>query len=82
MDNSLFTRDVSYSSREPLRLIAQSVPSAALVPCVQLAPAGWTLADVRVRKGLSQLTFDTDRAGKAAVVSSSPPPSTWPERSR
>jgi hypothetical protein len=35
---------------------------------VQLTPAGWTLADVRVRNGLSQLTFDTDRAGKAAVV--------------
>jgi membrane-associated phospholipid phosphatase/tRNA A-37 threonylcarbamoyl transferase component Bud32 len=68
MDNSLFTRDVSYSSREPLWLMAQSVPEAALVPCVQLLPAGWTLADVRVRKGLSQLTFDTDRAGKRAVV--------------
>ena len=48
--------------------MAQSVPEAALVPCVQLVPPGWTLADVRVRKGLSQLTFDTDRAGQAAVV--------------
>jgi tRNA A-37 threonylcarbamoyl transferase component Bud32 len=68
MDNSLFIRDVSCSSQEPLWLMAQSVPSAALVPCVQLVPAGWTLADVRVRNGSSQLTFDSDRAGKAAVV--------------
>jgi serine/threonine protein kinase len=56
VDTSLYS-DVDCESREPLWLMAQAVPSASLVPCVQLLPVGWTLADV-----------DTDRAGAAAVV--------------
>jgi len=64
----LFISDVGCTSREPLWLMAQSVPSAPLVPCVQNLPAGWRLADTRVQDGYSRITFDTDRAGKAAVV--------------
>jgi hypothetical protein len=48
--------------------MAQSVPSASLVPCVQLLPVGWTLADVRVEYGRTRITFDHDRAGTGAVV--------------
>jgi hypothetical protein len=48
--------------------MAQSVPSASLVPCVQLLPVGWSVAEVAVNNGRSLITFDHDRAGKAAVV--------------
>jgi tRNA A-37 threonylcarbamoyl transferase component Bud32/membrane-associated phospholipid phosphatase len=68
VNTSLYTTDIGCSSGEPLWLMAQSVPSAALVPCMQLIPAGWRVADVRVQNGRSQITFDTDQAGKAAVV--------------
>jgi hypothetical protein len=35
---------------------------------VQLLPVGWTLADVKVQDGRAHISFDTDRAGTAAVV--------------
>jgi hypothetical protein len=38
------------------------------VPCVPLLPLGWTLADVKVQDGRARISFDTDRAGSAAVV--------------
>jgi len=53
---------------EPLWLMAQSVPSASLVPCVQSRLPGWTVANVAVNDGRSVITFDHDRAGAAAVV--------------
>jgi hypothetical protein len=56
------------SQLEPLWLMAQSVPSASLVPCVQLLPVGWSVAEVAVNNGRSVLTLDHDRAGKKAVV--------------
>jgi membrane-associated phospholipid phosphatase/tRNA A-37 threonylcarbamoyl transferase component Bud32 len=68
VDTSLYTRTVGCSDREPLWLMAQAVPSASLVPCVPLLPVGWTLADVKVQNGRARLSFDTDRAGAAAVV--------------
>lgn len=48
--------------------MAQSVPSAVLVPCVENVPVGWSLAGIRVQDGYSRITFDSDRAGKRAVV--------------
>jgi hypothetical protein len=68
VNTSLYTRDVGCTSREPLWLMAQSVPSATLVPCMQLIPAGWTVVEVRVQDGRSLIAFDTDRAGTATVV--------------
>jgi hypothetical protein len=68
VDTSLYARDVDCDSREPLWLMAQAVPSASLVPCVPLLPVGWTLADVKVQDGRARISFDTDRAGAAAVV--------------
>src|SRR6266540_2657467 len=53
---------------EPLWLMAQSVPSASLVPCVRTRVPGWTVADVAVNNGRSVITLDHDRAGKGAVV--------------
>ena len=48
---------------EPLLLMAQSVPTAELVPCVEILPAGWTLGDVGVGNGGSQFTLTSDRGG-------------------
>jgi tRNA A-37 threonylcarbamoyl transferase component Bud32 len=53
---------------EPLWLVAQSVPSASLVPCVRSLPAGWSVAGVAVNDGRSVLTLNHDRAGAAAMV--------------
>jgi len=48
--------------------MAQSVPSASLVPCVRSLPVGWTVGNVAVNDGRSTLTLDHDRAGDAALV--------------
>ena len=48
--------------------MAQAVPSASLVPCMSLLPVGWSLAEVKVQDGRARISFDTDRAGAAAVV--------------
>jgi hypothetical protein len=48
--------------------MAQAVPSASLVPCVRVLPAGWKLGDVAVNSGRALLSFDNDRAGRAAMV--------------
>jgi tRNA A-37 threonylcarbamoyl transferase component Bud32 len=65
---SLGSTDVGCDDLEPLWLMAQSVPSASLVPCVQLRPVGWTVTRVTVNDGRSVITVDHDRAGKGAVV--------------
>jgi len=64
----LGVNDVGCGDLEPLWLMAQSVPSASLVPCVQLLPVGWTVAHVTVNNGRSVITVDHDRAGKRALV--------------
>jgi tRNA A-37 threonylcarbamoyl transferase component Bud32/membrane-associated phospholipid phosphatase len=53
---------------EPQWLLAQSVPSASLVPCLRSLPIGWTLARVTVNDGRSVLTLSHDRAGTGAAV--------------
>ena len=52
---------------EPLWLLAQSVPSASMVPCLRNLPTGWTLGNLAVNNGRSLLTLDHDRAGSGAV---------------
>jgi hypothetical protein len=64
----LMVKDVSCSNLEPLWLMAQSVPSASRVPCMQFLPVGWRVAEVAVNNGRSVITLDHDRAGKRAVV--------------
>jgi hypothetical protein len=68
VETSLMVNDVGCTDLEPLWLMAQSVPSASLVPCVRALPAGWELADVAVNDGRSVLTLDHDRAGDSALV--------------
>jgi tRNA A-37 threonylcarbamoyl transferase component Bud32/membrane-associated phospholipid phosphatase len=52
---------------EPLWLQAQAVPSASLVPCVELLP-GWSVLGANARKGWSEFTLNHDQAGDRAVV--------------
>jgi tRNA A-37 threonylcarbamoyl transferase component Bud32 len=52
---------------EPLWLVAQSVPSASLVPCLGSLPDGWELAKVTVNEGRSAIVL-YDRFGSGVVV--------------
>jgi hypothetical protein len=59
---------IGCTDMEPLWLMAQSVPSASMVPCVEFLPVGWELGDVAVNDGRSVLTLNHDRAGDRALV--------------
>jgi hypothetical protein len=48
-------------------LIAQAVPTASQLPCVELKPAGWTVTNVFVRNGRVRFALDSDRVGQGAV---------------
>lgn len=52
---------------DQLILIAQSVPSASLVPCVGDLPVGWSFAGADVVDGRTRIFLDSDRAGFRAV---------------
>jgi hypothetical protein len=67
VETPLRVKDVGCSDLEPLWLMAQSVPSASLVPCLQLVPVDWKIANVAVNNGRSVITLDHDRGGKAAM---------------
>jgi tRNA A-37 threonylcarbamoyl transferase component Bud32 len=60
--------EVGCTELETLWLMAQSVPSASLVPCVRALPVGWSVGNVAVNDGRSVLTLDHDRAGDRALV--------------
>jgi hypothetical protein len=47
--------------------MAQSVRSAALVPCLRGIPAGWNFVELDVRQNRSHLTLASDRAGEHAL---------------
>jgi hypothetical protein len=48
-------------------LIAQSVPSATELPCLQELPAGWILSGTQIQDGRTQLWLDSTIAGVHAV---------------
>jgi membrane-associated phospholipid phosphatase/tRNA A-37 threonylcarbamoyl transferase component Bud32 len=64
----LNTGNLDCAHLEPLWLMAQSVPSASLVPCVPSQVPGWKVAEVAVNNGRSVIILDHDRAGKRAAV--------------
>jgi membrane-associated phospholipid phosphatase len=64
----ILARDLRCAPHEPLVLISQSVPTAALVPCVKALPTGWSLNEVVVGSGGSRFTFDHDRGGMGALT--------------
>jgi tRNA A-37 threonylcarbamoyl transferase component Bud32/membrane-associated phospholipid phosphatase len=47
---------------EHLALVAQSVPGAAYVPCVDTLPAGWAFESLEVRSGSTTLVLRSDRS--------------------
>jgi hypothetical protein len=49
-------------------LMAQAVPTASQLPCVELLPAGWRVRDIFVRNGRVRFALDSDRVGMHAVV--------------
>jgi tRNA A-37 threonylcarbamoyl transferase component Bud32 len=53
---------------EPQWLLAQSVPSASLVPCLRPLPASWMVGNVTVNNGRSVIPLNHDRAGTGALV--------------
>jgi hypothetical protein len=53
---------------EPQWLLAQSVPSASLVPCLRSLPAGWMVGNVTVNDGHSVIPLNHDRAGTGVLV--------------
>jgi hypothetical protein len=48
-------------------LMAQAVPTASHVPCLNAVPLGWHLSDVQVRDGSGRFYLDSDRAGIRAI---------------
>ena len=53
---------------EDLVLVAQSVPDAALVPCFEGLPGGWTVSSVSIGHNGTAVKFDSDRAGFGAAT--------------
>jgi tRNA A-37 threonylcarbamoyl transferase component Bud32/membrane-associated phospholipid phosphatase len=49
-------------------LSAQSVPSAALLPCIAALPAGWSIDGVDIASGQASFGLDSDRAGVRAAT--------------
>jgi hypothetical protein len=45
---------------ETLLIVAQSVPTAQRIPCINSYPAGWKLGDVEVRDGRSSFSLEPD----------------------
>jgi tRNA A-37 threonylcarbamoyl transferase component Bud32 len=60
--------NLACSDLEPQWLLAQSVPSASLVPCLRSLPVGWMVGKVTVNDGRSVLSLDHDRAGPGVLV--------------
>jgi hypothetical protein len=48
-------------------LLAQSVPSATFLPCLDELPAGWLVTGARFERGSYTAWLDSDRAGIHAV---------------
>jgi hypothetical protein len=48
-------------------LMAQSVPSAAFVPCLATLPAGWDLGGVEIENDRGRFWLDSDLGGERAV---------------
>jgi tRNA A-37 threonylcarbamoyl transferase component Bud32 len=61
------TRTPECSTNDPLILMAQSVPTAAVVPCIDVLPVGWSFDTMDVVDGRTRLFLDSDRAGFHAV---------------
>jgi hypothetical protein len=57
----------SCGTGELMTLMAQAVPSATAVPCIDSLPAGWQMGGVRVRRDRATFWLDSDKGGSHAV---------------
>jgi hypothetical protein len=48
-------------------LMAQSVPTAMFVPCLDTIPLGWHFGDLEARDGTARFWLDSDRDGMHAI---------------
>jgi len=65
--NDPLCRSVGHAGSPPVVLMAQAVPTASLIPCVALVPAGWTLGMFNARDGRADFRMGSDIAGSHAV---------------
>ena len=56
------------STSSTVILMAQAVPSASAVPCIDSFPAGWSFGHATVHNGRGRFSLNSDRAGHHAVV--------------
>ena len=49
-------------------IVAQSVPTASQIPCLDPLPDGWNVATVSVNQDRTVITLDSDRAGDSAAI--------------
>lgn len=49
-------------------IVAQSVPTASQIPCLEELPAGWTFDSIVINERHSVITLDSDRVGEGAAV--------------
>ncbi len=66
-DPTLAQPDCGTKQLSTLTLMAQSVHTAAMVPCIQSTPTGWSFKKLEVRQNLSQFTLASDRGGDRAL---------------
>ena len=52
----------------PAILVAQAVPSAALLPCVAALPSGWRVGGADIGSGRARFWLDSDQAGPRAAT--------------
>ena len=50
-----------------LHLVAQAVPTATLIPCIQRLKPGWSYGGSEIRSGFVHFWLDSDRVGADAV---------------
>jgi hypothetical protein len=55
------------SRQNILHLVAQAVPSATLVPCIERLHTGWSYGGSEVRSGFVHFWLNSDRVGDDAV---------------
>jgi tRNA A-37 threonylcarbamoyl transferase component Bud32 len=65
--NPLVTGTMSCGTNSLTILMAQAVPTATAIPCVETLPAGWELGEVRIERGRGRFWLDSDVAGRKAV---------------
>jgi hypothetical protein len=68
INTSLYTSDIACDDQEALWLMAQAVPTAAAVPCVQLDRTDWSLNDVKAGSGFASIVFDLVQPSQEAAI--------------